>query len=182
MSNAGHSGTGSQAGALRFVHEEPGYLLAHIDNIFVSSTSVQATAEQARHMSIVVEQLAAAHSKLSSIALVQWAGGLPNAEARVAFEQIAKVCVGKVTCTGVMIRGEGFGASALRGLITGVLLIRPQAYKVKVALSFEQLVDWLCPLHEQTTGVRIEPAGLLSALHQVASHPLARARDSVKAP
>jgi hypothetical protein len=93
---------------------------------------------------------------------------LPDTAVRDELTRINSAYSDIVAGCAIVITSQGFLASALRGLVTALMLRleRPRGLEIKIHKDFEGAADWLSPLHRQRTGVSIERDALLQALYQ----------------
>ncbi len=63
-----------------------------------------------------------------------------------------------------MLLGGGFWNSALRSAITGVLMLTPRSFPVRIHNTIDEVVGWLPDEHLRRTKVRLSPAELAAAL------------------
>ena len=79
---------------------------------------------------------------------------LPNAEVRAILSDIMVRYPDHVKAVGAVIETEGFAASALRSVVTGIMLVAPTAIPVRVFGNLADLAAWLPDVHFRPTGVR----------------------------
>ena len=91
---------------------------------------------------------------------------LPNAAAREELARLHAAYSDFVVCNVVLIPLKGFLASALRGLVTAILLHESRRLPVvtKVMSTPEAVAEWLAPMHAQGTGVSISASTVEQAL------------------
>ena len=94
--------------------------------------------------------------RFSNVHLIDRRVRIPDAETRAVLVQLAHDTAAHIACVGVIIEGEGFWASAVRGVITGLRAITPRSAHIHAYASIAQIVDWLPSEHEKRTGVPID--------------------------
>jgi hypothetical protein len=104
---------------------------------------------------------------LSSVhVMVPGGKSMPTAEARTELSRVIRDYAQYSAATAVVIPGAGFWASALRGMVTALAMLARSTVKPRICSDFADVAAWLPELHEQRTGVRLEPAELLRALQE----------------
>jgi hypothetical protein len=112
----------------------------------------------------------AEHPEGMSVINIMVPGGksMPTAEARAELGRIMREYEAFSAEVAVIIPGDGFWASALRGLITALSMLAPR-YRLRIAGNFLEVAEYLPEPHRQRTGVTIDPKELLRALRWVES-------------
>ena len=95
--------------------------------------------------------------RFSNVHLIDRRVRIPDAETRGVLVQLGHETAGHLACVGVIIEGEGFWASAVRGVITGLRVITP-SLDIHAHASIAQVLNWLPSEHEKRTGVPIDRA------------------------
>ena len=105
----------------------------------------------------------------NGIASIHWianGAGLPTPEARSQLAEIAKRWDRHLLCVGVLLRGDGFWASAVRSALTGIVLLAPRAYQMRFYGELSPLTRFVSEQVQQRTGEAHDPARLLQAVEQ----------------
>jgi hypothetical protein len=89
---------------------------------------------------------------------------LPEAEARAQLARLIRTHAGTLAALAVVLRGDGFWASGVRGLLTAIAMLSPRDSKLRIVASFDDVTAWLPELHLARTGVRLPAAALIDAL------------------
>jgi hypothetical protein len=92
---------------------------------------------------------------------------MPTAEARARVGSIMRENAQRTVAAATLIPGNGFWASALRSMVTAILLLAPRSLAFRIFGDLESLAAWLAPLHSQGTGVNVQPHELFRALRFV---------------
>lgn len=96
-------------------------------------------------------------AKVSSVHLILNQAGMPDGDTRSALTNLSEEYIDTLTYVGTMIEGTGFWASAMRGLVTSLLLVSPRrAYKTHICATTHELANWLADPHVRATGVPID--------------------------
>lgn len=126
--------------------------MAEWQNILITAWATQPTgalvdafAQRATALFERYEKLSAAHVLLDGAAM-------PSAEARHALQALAERYRGRLACVGTVIAGTGFWASAMRGFVTGMHVIKARPAN-STFVSSHDLAHWLAPQHGIATGV-----------------------------
>lgn len=105
-------------------------------------------------------------TKVSNVHLIPISLRLPDAEARAGLHEVTQHYGQYTACVGVIVSGSGFWASAVRGVVTGVQVIAPRSFEMRIHTNSTELLDWLPREHERRTGVAIEGAELQRQIEQ----------------
>lgn len=92
---------------------------------------------------------------LSSVHWIDEGAGLPTAEARTGLSDIAARYERHLLCVGVLLRGSGFWASAVRSALTGIVLLTPKRFPLRFFADVTPLASFVAHEHLQRTGHRI---------------------------
>lgn len=93
---------------------------------------------------------------------------LPDAETRAELTRIHQEFEPMIACCAVMIPVEGFVGSAVRGLVTAMVIkTRRTQSNLKIVGAPETAVEWLVPAHRAATGLELDAPALLSAVQQL---------------
>jgi hypothetical protein len=95
--------------------------------------------------------------------------GLPTPEAREGLRELAHRDGDHIACVGVVLRGDGFWASALRSALSGILLVGPKSpFPLRLYGSGEELASWLPVEHVRRTQTPLDAATLIDRMRQAA--------------
>jgi hypothetical protein len=139
----------------------------------------QATGSAVQRFLPIVEGLSQKYPQgYSHIHIVKDKAGIPTPEARAGFLQLmSEPALGHVA---VVIGGQGFWASAMRSAITGMQIMSPRAFQLRLHGSVSEVVASLPEAHLKRTGVENETAAL-AAMLECAQGWLAAGRVEVDA-
>jgi len=105
---------------------------------------------------------------VSFVHLVEGGAGLPDAEARSALTAMMSSFSDKTACVGVVLMGNGFWASAMQSLLTGMrLLAPPRPWPMRFAAESSELSGWVVNMHDLRTLRTLDPDALHAALQYV---------------
>jgi hypothetical protein len=134
-------------------------------NIMMACWSKRATGPAVQRLTRLRESVDREHPEgVSVIYLIGEMAGLPTAEARAGVKELMARFSHRRACLAVVIQGDGFWLSAMRGAITGVRMLVPAKFPMGIFGHVEDVVEWLPRQHEERTGIRIAPTQLLVVL------------------
>ena len=151
------------------LHREPG---AHAfytwRNVMITTWSQRATGTAIEKVTALREQMDRDHPEgVSVIYLIGNGAGMPTPEARAGVKELMARFHNKRACIAILVQGEGFWASAMRAVITGVRLLVPLSFPMQVFGDAKELIAWLPERHQRHTGIRIGPRELQTVLEQL---------------
>jgi len=95
---------------------------------------------------------------------------MPDAATRDELVRIQKRHEDVAACCAVVIPVQGFVGSALRGLVTAIVLRTQRTHvELKIVGTVEAAAEWLTPLHNAKLGLQVDASQLLAALRQAAT-------------
>ncbi len=94
------------------------------------------------------------------VARKNMAGGI-QPHVREFFEKMMRENDGRFGASAVVIQMQGFGASLMRGFITGLLLLTRKRRAIHIFSTVDEACRWLAPEHG------LQPARLLEAYQQM---------------
>jgi hypothetical protein len=137
-------------------------------NIMITCWSKRATGPAVQRLTVFREALDRDHPEgLSVIYLIRDKAGLPTVEARAGVRELMARFSHRRACLALVVQGEGFWSSAMQATITGVRILVPKSFHMRVFSRVEDVVDWLPKLHKEHTGVSVVPHQLLNVLKQL---------------
>lgn len=98
----------------------------------------------------------------------------PNAATREKLIAESRKAAPHLAIVGVVVGGEGFWASAIRSFITGVHVLVPGSFQLRLFGHVDELVGWLPKAHHDKTGVRLDPTQLRANLERAQAHVRSR--------
>ena len=112
---------------------------------------------------------------ISTIHLVKNGAGMPTAEAREGFVQSMKANAKSLQCVSVVLLGGGFWASTVQSIVTGMRMLAPNTFLMRIDSSYDSAVHWLPSEHLRRTGVALRPNELKTAMTQAFSRMMQEA-------
>lgn len=109
------------------------------------------------------------------LGLVVGGVSLPGEPARKAFGALLRRLQGRMPAMAMVVRGEGFGASAVRGVITGLGLAARNKLPLQCFAEVEPAAHWLCCFASSRQSPRavLESVAELEALSRASRLPKA---------
>ena len=107
---------------------------------------------------------------LSDVHLVRGRVALPDQGTREALVRLSSEAADHLAAVAIVLGGQGFWASTIRSLVTGIRLLVPGRFGMTMCGSTEEVADWLPEAHAKRTGRRMNPAALKRALDFVDRH------------
>jgi hypothetical protein len=105
------------------------------------------------------------HKLMSTVHVVLPGVGPPDPDARAALVDMNERWRNAVACGAVVIESVGLVGVALRSAITGIIILAPKHYRVKVFDALEPCAPWVAEQHSRVTSVTVEAAQLLQCLY-----------------
>jgi hypothetical protein len=168
-------GSPPDTGAARILLDEPGHLIVHAwKNILVFIWVGDAPAALMRKLGPIVEAHVREVGRVSVVSVVAKISELPDESRRQAYKEFVAAHGAMFAHQVIVIEREGFIGSAVRGFITGLVLLTRQSYTVHVTSSVEDAAAWLPVRHATVTGVAVDPVELTRVVARARSDTLAR--------
>lgn len=101
---------------------------------------------------------------VSDIHVVKGNIGLPDAQTRQGLVQLMREVAPYMAALAVVVGGDGFWASTMRSLITGMRVLAPRSYDMRLHGKLSDVISWLPEVHARRTGVTLDPQALLAVL------------------
>jgi hypothetical protein len=134
-------------------------------NITVVVWWAQPDAASVGRLSRVTELRRTQHpAGMSNIHLIKGNIALPDAETRRALVQLMHELGPYLAASAVVVGGDGFWASTMRSVVTGMRVLTPRSYEMRLHSSSADVVAWLPQVHARRTGVTVEPDALRAVL------------------
>ena len=161
-------GAAEPAPAHSVFYETERCVMAMYQNLSVIVWDTQATIPLVEHLEALSTQISRAHSEgISAIHVILDGAPMPTPEARQRLGALALRYAEELACIATVIAGDGFWASAMRGLITSLQWLERRPFKARTFATIDEVASWLPPLHAERTGIQIDPAQLLHVMASV---------------
>jgi hypothetical protein len=163
---------------LRTIMDIPGEIfLFSWKNVLIFVWRGDASAELMRKLGPIFDTLAREVGRFSVVSIVVAVGALPDESRRQAYREFLVVHGAKFAHMAIVLEREGFIGSAVRGLVTGLLLVTRQHHVVHVVSTTDEVAAWLPAKHVSSTGVAIDPAELTRILARARAVALSTSTD-----
>jgi hypothetical protein len=103
--------------------------------------------------------------RMSTVHVVLAGVGPPESAARAALVEMNERWGHAVACGAVVIERSGLAGVAVRSAITGIIILAPKHYRVKVFDALEPCASWVAEQHTRVTLAPVEAATVLQWLH-----------------
>lgn len=112
------------------------------------------------------ERVAAHPERITTVHIVTaHASSPPTPEARDALNVMHARYAHTVGCAAVVIERGGFTGVAVRSAVTGLIMLAPKHYRIKVFDHVDEAAPWLVENHARSTGVEVTLPDLMAVLH-----------------
>lgn len=105
----------------------------------------------------------------AGISVVHWltmAMTVPSNAARNAFAEVAKQYEQHGVPVGLVLDGDGFWASAFRGVITSLMVNFSKGFPLRMFANMDELLAWLPDEHKRRTGATLDPQQLRACVEE----------------
>ena len=159
---------------LKPLDAEPGHFsLFSWQNVTITTWASHATGDSVRRLDVASAPLLKERSEgVTSIHLVKEGAGMPTAEARDGFLQSMRAHSKSLQCVSVVLLGGGFWASTLQSIVTGMRMLAPNTFTMRIDNGFDAVVHWLPPEHLRRTGISLPQTELRAAMTQAFSRTM----------
>jgi hypothetical protein len=159
------------AESLSLVDHEPGaFAMYSWKNVVVVVWRGEATESHVRRLANAIVRLTPGWpSGFSAVHVTYQGGALPSAGARSVFMEMMGRHGGHIVGTGVVLKGNGFWASAVQGVITGLRMLSPKSFSIRIEHTVPPVAQWLAPMHTERTGTTVHPNELIDAVETATS-------------
>jgi hypothetical protein len=164
-------------------HEPGSCSVAALGNLSIVVWSGRATGPAIDLLTRVTERLiASSPGGVSGIHLIADKVSLPTPEGRAGLVKLMTMSAERLACVGIVVGGSGFWSSTMRSFITGLRLLTPRSFDLRLYGTVEEVLDWFPRAHEQRTGVHLDRSELASLLEVASTWPAQCAGDSLFQP
>jgi hypothetical protein len=108
-----------------------------------------------------------ANERMSAIHVIAPSGGPPEPDARTAVIEMNARYEYAVACGAVVIERGGLMGIAVRSAVTGIIILAPKHYRIKVFDALEPCAPWVAEQHERATSTPMNADDLLAMLRHV---------------
>jgi hypothetical protein len=157
-------------------HESDGCVIGTIDDIVLVVWAKQPRLEQALSLRRVMDGLALKFERGSSVHVLYNRPELPEKRVRDEMARITHDLADRTIASALVLNGEGFWASAMRGLATSLHFLgsKRTRFKFRVCATAAQAAEWLAPVHSEQSRWRADSAEIEGALRDLCDRALGR--------
>lgn len=157
-----------KSGTLDVLDREPGvFAFSAWQNVTIFVWQDGATIEAVRRLAEVTEPVYATYPEgVSNVHVIDARVPLPDNAVRDELTALMRTRAEQRGCIGVVLDGGGFWASALRSLITGMRVLTPRSFELRIMSSSEEIARWLPSPHFKKTGRHIDSESLRGAIEE----------------
>ena len=159
--------------ALELLGESPGVFSMHLLNetLLITWYGVSTLESTAAYDALCVQARKRFREPLACVHLLTvTVPRMPDAQTRDELTRVNQEHEVLVSACAVVIPVAGFIGSALRGLVTAIVLkTQRTTQNLKIVGSAEAAVEWLAPAHQAATGKQLDAKALLAALQQLSA-------------
>jgi hypothetical protein len=112
-------------------------------------------AEHVAAFDALAERLCVTYPLNSNVTLVLRGTELPGPEAKAALELLTSRHAHAIHSVALVVDGAGFWASMIRSFLTGLHLLRGNAYRCKTFETSTDATAWLLPPHNAETSASV---------------------------
>ncbi len=120
-----------------------GFAVGALGRVVIAVFDRAPSVVQAHTMARVLAATARAHQAVNILSVVGASCRLPDAAVRDQLTRDVKTVQGHIGVVATVIEGDGFGAAALRGAVTGMTLMLRPSYPTKVFSSVQDSADFI---------------------------------------
>ena len=138
-------------------------------NVLILGWYGKANVEAAQEFGTLAES-ALMQSRQAMISTVHWidrAVGIPDSPTRDALLKVGNDFRERTACVAAIIVGDGFWASAMRGVVTGLVVLAPRTFAMRTFASAREVLEWLPAEHAERTGVDLDHDVLRAAIERI---------------
>jgi fructose-specific phosphotransferase system component IIB len=147
--------------------EEGRFRYSAYRNLTIGVWAGQATLEAVQRVARVSRQMLEAHPNgHSSVVFVLDGTPAPTPDARAAFATVLDARTTDLSCTAIVVEGQGFWASGIRSAITNMRIAAAGTVMLRMHDKIEELLEWLPDEHFKRTGVQFDLLELKCVLEQ----------------
>ena len=157
-------------------HESDGCIVGTLDDIMLVVWTKQPRLEQVLELRRVMDELAYKLERGSSVHVLYNRPELPEKRVREEMQRVTQDYADRTIASVLVLNGEGFWASAMRGLATSLHFLGSKRthFKFRVCATLEQAATWLAPVHNELSRRRASAGEIEGALNHLCERALSR--------
>jgi hypothetical protein len=156
-------------------------VIGTLDDIVLVVWTDQPRLEHVLELRKVLDLISYRYSVGSSVHVLADRPELPEKRVRDEMARVTKDFADHSIASALVLNGDGFWASAMRGLATSLHFLgtKRDRFKLRVCATVEQAAAWLVPVHNERSRRAANVEEVASALHELCSR--AGKRPKIKA-
>lgn len=160
---------------VEILDREPGvFAFSAWQNITMFVWQGRAGLQAVRRLAEVTDPIYAAYPEgVSNIHILTAGIPLPGNEVRDELGKLMRSRAHQRACIGFVLEGGGFWASALRSLITGMRVLAPRSFELRIGGSVEEVANWLPGPHFKKTGRHVDSESIRAAIEETRTASIA---------
>ena len=123
----------------------------------------QATGPAVERLAKVTRETCTQHRMLSAIHIIKDKARVPTPEARDGFVRIMNDYADQIANVAVVVGGVGFWASMMRSAVTGMRVLAPHSFELRLHGEVDEILGWLPHAHAYRCGSAL-PREILSGM------------------
>ena len=136
-------------------------------NLTIGVWSGDASVDVIRRIDATNPERTQAHPEgISTVHIVTPTANPPDAATRAALNDMHARWGHTVGCAVVVIEHGGLAGAAVRGAVTGMAMLAPKRYRLKVFDTIAPVTSWLVEQHARSTGVQLNPQDVIAVLRR----------------
>jgi hypothetical protein len=162
--------TGNRTGRSPSVqHVSEGCVIGTLDDIVLVIWTEQPRLDQVLELRKVLDLISYRYSAGSSVHVLSDRPGLPEKRVRDEMARVTEDYADQSIASALVLNGDGFWASAMRGLATSLHFLgtKRDRFKLRVCATVEQAAAWLVPVHNERSRRPANVEEVASALHEL---------------
>ena len=165
-----------------WVETEPGVCaIGRWENVQLIVWWSQATGPAVDRLTRVTRESCAQHRMLSNIHIIKDKARVPTSEARDGFVRLMNDYANQLANVAVVVGGVGFWASMMRSAVTGMRVLAPRSFELRLHGEVDEILGWLPHAHAYRCGSTL-PREALSGMLMAATSCLQSGSVEVATP
>lgn len=148
-----------------------GCVIATLDDLVLVLWADKPRLEQVLELRKVIELIEYRYNGGSSIHVLVNRPELPDKHVRAEMARVTQDYADHSIASALVLQGDGFWASAMRGLATSLHFFgtKRDRFKFRVCATVERAASWLAPLHNERSRRPVRVEDVTAALHELSA-------------
>ena len=163
-------------------HTSEGCIVGTLDDIMMVVWTGQPRMEQVLELRRVMDMLSCRFELGSSVHILRGRPELPDKRVRDEMARVTQEYADRTIASALVVDGDGFWASAMRGLATSLHFLGSSRrhFKLRVCATVEQAAGWLTPVHNERSRRHAYSTEVEGALVELCSRAPVVQRRSIR--